>query len=294
LATRTFPRAIGNGAPVVSSDLDGTMINNDGSLHGEPLRPVLEAFTAATHGKFVLNSDTSLRGLEIHQRRMNLDGLIAGYACENGAYFQTHYRVQDFPIKNKKWKKPTGLHHALVSAVTERFRTKGWDIMLTHPATMLPYIQNQRRNTAQWIILIDQTRLVSFTATALNVIGGVLVTNEQINAEAAEIIREEWVKLSGQNTGSRVESGDWWIDLPAEGVSKANPLKHLQKTRRPVYHIGDGSNDVSASDAKGVVVIAVGANCSLARKGRPDFITKAEGPAGWIEAMRLITEAHKS
>lgn len=293
-----FVAAAGIGPVIISTDLDGTAIESDATVNPD----VAGAFRLAHEVGFavLINSDTSLEGLRRHAARMGLQPeWVAGLVAENGAFMECQ-SASGLP-EDEGFAPDSSLrlgefaefrHHLTDSLVNARF-----DVVLTHPATTVRLVERYTSLTRK-VAFLDHTRLVSFTSEirAVRPDGSLAIDSDMmrdVGAVVRRIAERIWpAELLDSDAAGRprpeVGHDEGWVDLTGFGLTKAAPLRALVETGRPVYHIGDGSNDKAAADVPGVVVIAVGPKCSLARSGLAHFVTKANGTRGFVEAMDLI------
>jgi hypothetical protein len=296
---KEFVVAAGQGPVIISTDLDGTTIESDATVNPE----VAEAFRLAWRAgvALIINSDTSLEGLRRHQHRMGLQPeWVAGVIAENGAFMRCRpgsglpetVNFASFSQRSSEFVK-------FRQELTDELIRLGFDVVLTHPATTVRRLERYPPLVGK-VAFLDVTRQVSFTSEIRRLEpDGSWAIDPELMRETGALVRTVaerfWsVGLLDNDDRPRPEVGhdEGWLDLCGFGLTKAAPLRVLVETGRPIYHIGDGSNDKAAAAVPGVVVIAVGPTCSLARSGRAHFVTEQLGTRGFVEAVDLILRHH--
>lgn len=266
---------------MIAFDLDGTLITNEGNIEVNDLAgPLARAREAGVTVGWA--SDTSLGGLRAWEELLGLQGLMDFYVAENGGVVYLPGSTSPvFTIGGAEDLRKQ--YNQLRTTLIQWLQGQGISVLLTHASSWCK--RGEKPPDDGPLVIIDDTRLVSFTCEVRQVVEGQLVIDQELTRQVGKQIMIFAAEL---NIGSEVEIGDRFVDAPTPGATKGRALQVLrQKTGKNIAMIGNGTNDCSCAGMDGVTLYAV-ADSKQALLAVAHHVMSQPCSAGAMEALQHI------
>jgi Cof subfamily protein (haloacid dehalogenase superfamily) len=265
---------------IVVSDLDGTLLKNDGSVGGETKKLIRELhnydvlFSFATGRLHSAVTDIA-KDLEINNPIISLDGsLITDYP--SGETIFESFLKKKYVEKAVKYADDYLLNIALCHSDA---------IYFTESNTVIPELLNKfgakYKEVSSYDNLMDETLEIVFVGD---------------NKESIEYVKDKFtfpyaIGCNASYYRSQSKRGLYYLDIRRTGSSKGKGLKRLLKYLRikPRHSVvmGDWYNDISMFESNAIKVAVANSIPELIRNA--DHITEGsnnnEGPAEFLEMI---------